>query len=149
MPTETPAEVSLSGRSFPVPDLVAVVVSVALLMGYWYVQRRRTRHRPGVAAHTFNVLVRARWVEIMLSRPGSEITAVQTLRNSVMAASFMASTAILLIIGTLTVTSNLEELSRSWSFLTNGTQHVSLAGVKVALLRACSVPSYCARTWRD
>lgn len=105
-----------------------------MLGGYWYVLRRRTRENPGAAVHTFNKLVRARWAEAMLNKQGTEITAVQTLRNSVMAASFMASTAILLIIGALTVSSDLEKVSRSWGFLTGGTHHASLIGVKVALL---------------
>lgn len=120
--------------NFPALDLAAVVLSVALLWGYWYALRRRTRLNPGSAAHTFNMMVRARWVEAMLNKQGTEITAVQTLRNSVMAASFMASTAILLIIGTLTMTSDLDKLSRSWGFLISGAHYTSLVGIKVALL---------------
>lgn len=124
----------MSDLSFPTLDLIALILSVGLLGGYWYVLRRRTRQNPGAAVHTFNKLVRARWAEAMLNRQGTEITAVQTLRNSVMAASFMASTAILLIIGALTVSSDLETVSRSWGFLTGGIHHASLIGVKVALL---------------
>lgn len=124
----------MSDLSFPAFDLAALILSVGLLGGYWYVLRRRTRQNPGAAVHTFNKLVRARWAEAMLNKQGTEITAVQTLRNSVMAASFMASTAILLIIGALTVSSDLEKVSRSWGFLTGGTHHASLIGVKVALL---------------
>jgi uncharacterized membrane protein len=45
------------------------------------------------------------------------ILAVQTLRNSVMAASFMASTAVLLIIGTMTLSSDIGKLSRTWHAL--------------------------------
>lgn len=120
--------------SFPYIDLGALIVSVGMLCGYWYFLRRRTRRDPGSAVHTFNKLVRARWAQTMVGKPGMEITAVQTLRNSVMAASFMASTAILLIIGALTVSSDLEKVSRSWGTLTGGTYHVSLVGVKVAML---------------
>jgi uncharacterized membrane protein len=120
--------------SFPTLDVAALAVSLALLCGYWYLLRRRTRRDPGAAVHTFNKLVRARWADAMLNKQGTEITAVQTLRNSVMAASFMASTAILLIVGALTVSSDLEKVSRSWGYLTGGTHHASLIGVKVALL---------------
>lgn len=120
--------------SFPTWDLGAVIISVALLCGYWYVLTRRARRNPVAAVHTFNVLVRTRWVEAMLSKQGTEITAVQTLRNSVMAASFMASTAILLMIGTLSMTSDLDKLSRSWSFLSHGGHPSVLIGVKLALL---------------
>lgn len=124
----------MADLSFPIFDAAALSVSVGLLCAYWFVLRRRTRRDPGAAVHTFNRLVRARWADAMLNRQGTEITAVQTLRNSVMAASFMASTAILLIVGTLTVSSDLEKVGRSWTVLVGGVHHASLVGVKVALL---------------
>lgn len=124
----------MADLSFPLFDAAALIVSLALLCGYWIVLRRRTRRDPGAAVHTFNRLVRARWADAMLNKQGTEIIGVQTLRNSVMAASFMASTAILLIVGTLTVSSDLEKVGRSWAVLVGGVHHASLVGVKVALL---------------
>jgi uncharacterized membrane protein len=38
-----------------------------------------------------------------MGRPGAEILVIQTIRNSVMAASFMASTAVIALTGTLTL----------------------------------------------
>jgi uncharacterized membrane protein len=43
-----------------------------------------------------------------------EILAIQTLRNSVMAASFMATTAMFLIIGTLNMSSQIEQWAIKW-----------------------------------
>ena len=48
-----------------------------------------------------NYAARAAWVENIMADKSKEILAVQTLRNSTMAATFLASTAILLIFGVL------------------------------------------------
>ena len=59
---------------------------------------------------------REAWVESVM-RERRDILAVQTLRNSTMAASFMASTAILLIIGVLTLSAQGDKLSGTWHLL--------------------------------
>ena len=56
---------------------------------------------------------RAAWVEGVM-REGHDILAVQTLRNSTMASTFMASTAILLIIGVLTLSAQADKMSGTW-----------------------------------
>ena len=50
-------------------------------------------------------------------RERRDILAVQTLRNSTMSASFMASTAVLLIIGVLTLSAQGDKLSGTWHAL--------------------------------
>jgi uncharacterized membrane protein len=55
-----------------------------------------------------NVVARNAWVDMVMSGDKPDVLAVQTLRNSVMASSFMASTAILLLVGTLTMTASTE-----------------------------------------
>jgi uncharacterized membrane protein len=50
---------------------------------------------------------------MIMNKGNLEILAIQTLRNSVMASNFMASTAVLLIIGTL----NLSEKIGQWSLV--------------------------------
>jgi uncharacterized membrane protein len=63
--------------------------------------------------------------------------AVQTMRNFVMGASLMASTATLLIIGTLTLSGQAETISRSWHVLNIGGTHATeLWIVKVMCLLA-------------
>jgi uncharacterized membrane protein len=62
------------------------------------------------------LVARAAWVHSVM-RERRDILAVQTLRNSTMAASFMASTAILLIIGVLTLSAQGDKLSGTWHSL--------------------------------
>jgi uncharacterized membrane protein len=58
-------------------------------------------------------MTRERWVMMIMNSGKLEILAIQTLRNSVMTASFMATTATLLLIGVL----NLSEKIGQWSAL--------------------------------
>lgn len=52
-----------------------------------------------------------------MSNPSDALLAVQTLRNTTMAASLLASTAILLIVGALTLTGQARSLQEAWHFL--------------------------------
>lgn len=119
-------------------ELLALAASLAMLGLYWAVVKLRVRKDPLYAVHALNRQVRADWVAVVMQNRGYEVLAVQTLRNSVMAASFMASTAVLLIIGALTVSSDLEKISRSWAALSPLGLHASaLSGLKLTLLLAC------------
>jgi uncharacterized membrane protein len=60
-----------------------------------------------------------------MRNPAKDIMAVQTLRNFIMGASLMASTATLLIIGTLTLSGQAESISRSWHVLNVGGTHAA------------------------
>ena len=64
---------------------------------------RVIRHSLMKTARGAHALIRSKWVKSVMSRPGSEVLAIQTLRNSVMAASFMATTAVLALSATLTL----------------------------------------------
>ena len=94
-----------------------MTVSVALLAGYQLWQRARVRRDPARSVHLLNRRARAAWVESMMANPASGVLAVQTLRNSVMASTLMATTSVLLIIGALSATANLPGLSASWHAL--------------------------------
>lgn len=50
-----------------------------------------------------SIALRRAWVKRILSAPGSEILAIQTVRNSMMAASLMASTAVLALMGVISI----------------------------------------------
>lgn len=82
-------------------DVIAFIVSGLLLMLYYLYLGRCSRRHPETCVHALNAKLRARWVAMVMASDKRDILAVQTLRNSVMAANFMASTSILLIIGTL------------------------------------------------
>lgn len=66
------------------------------------------------ALRRFNVGMRRDWVAGVLSKPGSEVHVVQTLRNSIMSASVMASTSILLFMATLTLVTDPDKFVNHW-----------------------------------
>jgi uncharacterized membrane protein len=87
-------------------DLLAVLASVALLGAYQLYLAKRQKRDPLYTVHAVNVVARNAWVDMVMSHEKPDVLAVQTLRNSVMASSFMASTAILLLVGALTLSSS-------------------------------------------
>jgi len=96
----------------------ALLLGGGLVIAYQIYLARRERRHPGRATHGLNALARTRWVESVMRDSRKDVLAVQTLRNSVMAASIMASTAILLVIGTLNLgadSGRLEQLLRVFS----------------------------------
>jgi uncharacterized membrane protein len=92
--------------SFHLTLVAALLLGGGVLLAYHFYLDRRERKQPGFATQGLNALARARWVDRVMREGSKDILAVQTLRNSVMAASMMASTAILLVIGTLNLGSN-------------------------------------------
>lgn len=97
-------------------DIVGFSASLALLVIYQGYLRYRLSQDPGYTVQRVNNLVRAAWVEeIMRRREG--VLAVQTLRNSMMAAVFLASTAVLMIIGVLTLSEQGDKLRTTWQAL--------------------------------
>ena len=95
-------------------DLIAFTVSCLLILVYYLYLGRRTRRLPDSSVHTLNAMVRERWVNMVMNKDNMEILAIQTLRNSVMAANFMASTSILLIIGTLNFSEKIGQWALTW-----------------------------------
>jgi hypothetical protein len=61
------------------------------------------RRQPGSLARTRHARLREDWFVAMSCQKGSEILAVQTLRNSLMSATMLASTAALALMGTVTL----------------------------------------------
>jgi uncharacterized membrane protein len=82
-------------------DLLAFAASIFLLLAYHVHLRLRLRRNPRYTIQAINNAARAAWVENIMGNQNKDILAVQTLRNSTMAATFLASTAVLLIIGVL------------------------------------------------
>jgi uncharacterized membrane protein len=97
-------------------DIVGFVLSVVLLGVYHLYLQQRVKRNPAYTVQAVNVIARSAWVErIMKNEDG--ILAVQTLRNSTMAATFLASTAVLLIIGVLTLSEQGDKLGSGWHSL--------------------------------
>jgi hypothetical protein len=61
------------------------------------------RRHPERMARYAHARMRVNWAEALAARPGFEIVAVQTLRNSLMSATIAASTAALALMGTITL----------------------------------------------
>src|SRR5664279_3926392 len=95
-------------------DIIAFMVSFLLILAYYLYLGRRTRRAPDSSVHALNARVRERWVNMIMTNDNMNILAIQTLRNSVMAANFMASTSILLIIGTLNISEKIGRWALDW-----------------------------------
>lgn len=103
-------------------ELAAVAAALALLGAYYLFVRWRMRGDPDFRIQ--GVLNRAReaWVERMI-REDLGILAVQTLRNSIMAATFFATTAVALVVGTITLSMQSGALRRMSEALADSDEH--------------------------
>ncbi len=98
-------------------DLIAVLLVVAMIFGYQVQLRRLARRNSAAVFASAATLARSAWVETVMADHNDALLAVQTLRNSSMASSFLASTAILLMVGVLTLTGQAKSLQEAWHFL--------------------------------
>lgn len=86
-------------------DLIwlATLATVVLLFGYEAFVATAQRRRPDRMARSAHAALREDWFSAVSQHKGSEILAVQTLRNSLMSATMTASTAVLGLMGTVTL----------------------------------------------
>lgn len=116
-------------------DLISFLLCVVLLLVYHLRLRRNEKRNPAYTVRAVNIIARTAWVESIMNGEGKEVLAVQTLRNSTMAATFLASTAILLIIGVLTLSGEGDKLQSSWHALNVfGEKHAELWMAKLICL---------------
>jgi uncharacterized membrane protein len=97
-------------------ELLAAAASVALVFGYHTFLRLRVRRDPDYTIQAVLNQGRAAWVERMMAE-NAGILAVQTLRNAIMGATFFASTAVALIVGTITLSMQSDKVSGAWHSL--------------------------------
>ncbi|MDH5264151.1 MAG: DUF599 domain-containing protein [Betaproteobacteria bacterium] len=95
-------------------DAAAFAASALLVAAYYVALLARSRRDPTSSIHGVNELARGLWVKHVMSNPSKDIMAVQTLRNFIMGATLMATTAAFLILGTLSLTGQAENIGRSW-----------------------------------
>ncbi|HEX9194434.1 MAG TPA: DUF599 family protein, partial [Azonexus sp.] len=81
-----------------VPDLLAFAISASMVLAYYVFLWLKVRNNPTYTIHGVNEIARTLWVANVMANPGKDVMAVQTLRNFVMGASLMASTATFLIV---------------------------------------------------
>lgn len=82
---------------------LAVLVTVTILLIYEMALLLARRHNPSTLATSAHATLREEWFAAISRQPGSEVLAVQTLRNSLMSATMTASTAVLGLVGTVTL----------------------------------------------
>lgn len=116
-------------------DVYAFVASAALMLAYHLFLGYRLKRNPAYTIHGVNTLARSAWVDNVMKSGNKEILAVQTLRNAIMGPTFLASTAALLVIGTLTLSGQTDKLEVTWHVLNlYGAKHPELWQTKVILL---------------
>ncbi len=119
----------------PINDIVSFCASAALLAGYHIYLRVKLRRNPHYTIQAVNHAARSAWVKGIMGDESKGILGVQTLRNSTMAATFLASTAVLLIIGTLTLSEQTDKLVNTWHSLNVlGSLHPGLWTAKLLFL---------------
>ena len=78
---------------------MTVVILIAYELSLLWMQRRN----PATLARSAHANLREEWFAAISAHPGSEILAIQTLRNSLMSATMTASTAALGLVGAATL----------------------------------------------
>jgi uncharacterized membrane protein len=117
----------------PVADLAAIAFVAAAFVAHRAFQRRRVRLSPDATLQGQQARIRALWVAEIL-RSGNGILGVQTLRNALMVATFLASNTIFLVLGTLTLTAQ-GHLAETWTLLDPAAvRSAPLAQAKLLLL---------------
>ncbi|NJO14750.1 MAG: DUF599 domain-containing protein [Thioploca sp.] len=116
-------------------DIICFTTSAVLLILYHVFLRYQIRNNPAYTVQSINIIARTAWVENIMRNNSKDILAVQTLRNSTMAATFLSSTSILLIMGVLSLSSQGDKLDSAWHVLNLfGSTHPELWVVKVLLM---------------
>ena len=116
-------------------DVISLLISGLLLGAYHVYLRLKLRSNPQYTFQSVTHAARIAWIDVIMADSDKGILGVQTLRNSTMAATFFASTAVLLIMGTLTLSGQSEKLTASWQQLDlMGSMHPGIWITKVLFL---------------
>ncbi len=115
-------------------EIALVVLAYVLLIGYHLTLVIRVKRKPSTTSIGINNQARIEWTRNIMAN-GRDILAVQTLRNLTMAASFLASTAILVALGLMSYTLTTESI-QTFSHALNrlGSHHPELVLFKFILL---------------
>lgn len=105
---------------------LAAITTIAVLVAYEALLALMRRRTPERIARTSHIRLREEWFAAVTSQPGAELLAVQTLRNSLMSATLTASTAVLGLMGMMSLSAP--------SLYTRLNESVSLAQLKPGLL---------------
>jgi len=98
-------------------DALAASLSVLMVIGYYMHFRSKSLKDPVYSIHAVNARARRLWTTNVMTNPGKELVGIQSLRNYIMVSIMMASTAALLIMGTLTLSGQAQKIIHSWHSL--------------------------------
>ena len=113
---------------------LAAGITVAMLVAYEMALLWQQRRNPASLARSAHANLREEWFAALSKQPGSEILAIQTLRNSLMSATMTASTAALGLIGSATLLA--PSLNSSFGTFDNMTRHFTARLVMELVLMA-------------
>ena len=119
----------------------AAFATAAVLVGYEVSLALAQRRRPDHMARTAHANLREDWFTAVSNQKGSEILAVQTLRNAVMSASITTSTAALGLMGTVTLSVPSLHAEFGTGVFPNFTPRLAMELALLALLFASLVSS--------
>lgn len=97
-------------------DIICLVISVGIFLFYHVFLSWKLKSNPIYSLYGATKLAKTDWV-VNIMEDRRDILAVQTLRNSTMAATFLASTAVLLAVGVLTLSGQADKLGNTWHML--------------------------------
>lgn len=119
----------------------AALATTAILVGYEASLALAQRRRPGRMARTAHANLREDWFASVSRHKGSEILAVQTLRNAVMSASVIASITALGLMGTISLAAPSLHAELGGVAVPHFTPRLAMELVLLALLFASLVSS--------
>jgi hypothetical protein len=105
---------------------LSVGLSIAIVGAYELWLWRAAHRDPSATARSAHRLLRADWVTALSGQAGSEILAVQALRNALMSATITASTAALALMGAVSLTASTHDRSAPLTDLQAPTVHGTL-----------------------
>ena len=94
----------------PLIEIIMVGGSLTCLLGYQLWLMYKTKTQPRGTAFARHKLMRRGWIE-RVTRENNDILIVQNFRNWIMASTFLASTAILFVLGLLSTVFSLDQFS--------------------------------------
>ena len=126
-----------AAASWWVALLTAAIPALYELLLWW-----TQRARPGQVARTAHAQLREAWFHAVSAVPGTEILAVQTLRNSLMSATMIASTAAIGLMGAATlVAPSLQAVLATQGLFPHATARLAMELLLMATLFASLVYS--------
>ncbi len=107
-------------------DVIIYIISMMMIAGYHVFLRIRIRQDSNYTIQSINNMARSAWVDNIMSDRSNGLLGVQTLRNSTMAATFLASTAILMCVGVLNLMEKDEAKNGLFNYLHGSGLHSSI-----------------------